>query len=82
MAKQTRPFIVEIKSSRKTKTSPEKSSIWGTLNLKPDPDLDVPSIATGHLLPRSVVPDRSASRYHGWLAGFASRQAARCPSIV
>ena len=43
MAKQTRPFIVEIKSSRKTKPSPEKSSIWGTLNLKPDLDLDMSS---------------------------------------
>lgn len=43
MAKQTRPFIVEIKSSRKTKTAPEKPSIWGTLNLKPDPDFDMPS---------------------------------------
>lgn len=43
MAKQTRPFIVEIRSSRKPKTASEKPSIWGSLNLKPDPDLDMPS---------------------------------------
>ncbi|MDP9839877.1 hypothetical protein J2T09_004657 [Neorhizobium huautlense] len=40
MAKQTRPFIVEIKPSRKTKPDTKKTSIWGSLDLKPDPALD------------------------------------------
>lgn len=34
MAKQTKPFIVEIKQSRKVKTSVQKPSIWGSLDLR------------------------------------------------
>ncbi len=33
MAKQTKPFIVEIKQSRKLKPSASKPSIWGKLDL-------------------------------------------------
>lgn len=33
MAKQTKPFIVEIKQSRKLKSSAPKPSIWGKLDL-------------------------------------------------
>ena len=39
--KQTKPFIVEIKPSRKLKAGAAKPSIWGTLDLKVD-DLPVP----------------------------------------
>ena len=34
MAKQTKPFIVEIKQSRKLKTGSQKSSIWGSMDLR------------------------------------------------
>ncbi|THV19889.1 hypothetical protein [Peteryoungia ipomoeae] len=34
MANQTKPFIVEIKQSRKVKTGVQKPSIWGSLNLR------------------------------------------------
>jgi hypothetical protein len=34
MAKQTKPFIVEIKQSRKAKKSVQKPSIWGSLDLR------------------------------------------------
>ncbi|MGL3609063.1 hypothetical protein ACSV9I_21335 [Rhizobium sp. G187] len=40
MAKQTKPFIVEIKPSRKPKPNARKPSIWGSLDLKPDPAAD------------------------------------------
>ncbi|SCB37433.1 hypothetical protein GA0061100_1151 [Rhizobium hainanense] len=33
MAKQTKPFIVEIKQSRKVKVASQKPSIWGGLDL-------------------------------------------------
>ena len=33
MRQQTKPFIVEIKQSRKTKTLRDKPSIWGKLDL-------------------------------------------------
>lgn len=34
MAKQTKPFLVEIKQSRKVKTGLQKPSIWGSLDLR------------------------------------------------
>lgn len=34
MAKQTKPFIVEIKQSRKVKTGVQTASIWGSLDLR------------------------------------------------
>ena len=40
MAKQTRPFVVEIKQSRKLKPETKNVSIWGSLDLKPDLPLD------------------------------------------
>ncbi|TCM76628.1 hypothetical protein [Rhizobium sp. BK068] len=39
MRQQTKPFIVEIKQSRKAKTTDRKTSIWGKLDLAPDQDL-------------------------------------------
>lgn len=36
MRQQTKPFIVEIKQSRKSKPADRKPSIWGKLNLTPD----------------------------------------------
>ena len=39
MRQQTKPFIVEIKSSRKVKADSQKTSIWGKLDLSPEPDL-------------------------------------------
>ncbi|MBX4994860.1 hypothetical protein ABID08_005911 [Rhizobium binae] len=41
MRKQTKPFTVEIKPSRKPKTGPQKMSIWGKLDLRADEDLQV-----------------------------------------
>ncbi|MDK4741625.1 hypothetical protein PH547_22320 [Rhizobium sp. CNPSo 3464] len=38
MRQQTKPFIVEIKPSRKLKPTDRKSSIWGKLDLTADPD--------------------------------------------
>lgn len=38
MRQQTRPFIVEIKSSRRVKSDTQKTSIWGTLDLTLDPE--------------------------------------------
>jgi len=39
MRQQTKPFIVEIKQFRKTKTTDRKTSIWGKLDLAPDQNL-------------------------------------------
>ncbi|MBK5570746.1 hypothetical protein AB4Z34_17645 [Ensifer sp. 2YAB10] len=43
MRQQTKPFIVEIKQSRKLKTGNQKPSIWGKLDLSvaDDPAIDV-----------------------------------------
>ena len=38
MRQQTKPFIVEIKQSRKPRTNDRKTSIWGTLDLTSDHD--------------------------------------------
>ena len=38
MRQQPKPFIVEIKSSRKPKADGRKTSIWGKLDLSTDPD--------------------------------------------
>ncbi|RWE20476.1 MAG: hypothetical protein EOS41_28515 [Mesorhizobium sp.] len=43
MRKQTTPFIVEIKPSRKPKSGLQKRSIWGELDLRSD---DVPRAVT------------------------------------
>lgn len=36
MRQQTKPFIVEIKQSRKLKATDRRPSIWGKLDLKSD----------------------------------------------
>ncbi|MBY3258880.1 hypothetical protein HFO09_30190 [Rhizobium laguerreae] len=36
MRQQTKPFIVEIKQSRKLKATDPRQSIWGKLDLKSD----------------------------------------------
>ncbi|MEI2301823.1 hypothetical protein [Ensifer sp. MJa1] len=43
MRQQTKPFIVEIKQSRKPKPGNQKPSIWGSLDLRlaDDPLLEV-----------------------------------------
>lgn len=38
MRQQTKPFIVEIKSSRRVKSDAQKASIWGTLDLTLEPE--------------------------------------------
>ena len=50
MRQQTKPFIVEIKQSRKLKSGNQKPSIWGKLDLSvsedtvaPAPQLAVPA---------------------------------------
>lgn len=48
MRQQTKPFIIEHKSSRKTKPDTQKPSIWGRLDadiakgLKDQQDMDAP----------------------------------------
>lgn len=37
--RQTKPFIVEIKQTRKSKALARKPSIWGDLDLSQDQDL-------------------------------------------
>lgn len=56
MAKQTKPFIVEIKPSRKPKSDVKKTSIWGSLDLKPDAvlDTDARSVAPGSSMAAEV----------------------------
>ncbi len=39
MRQQTKPFIVEIKQSRKPKANDRKTSIWGKLDLTSDQDI-------------------------------------------
>ncbi|GAC1045326.1 hypothetical protein [Rhizobium sp. No.120] len=36
MRQQTKPFTVEIKQSRKLKSTDRKTSIWGKLDLTPE----------------------------------------------
>ncbi|MCW0001806.1 hypothetical protein OE766_26685 [Pararhizobium sp. YC-54] len=36
MRKQTKPFIVEVKPSRKPKSGLKKTSIWGRVDLRTD----------------------------------------------
>lgn len=43
MRQQTKPFIVEIKQSRKLKPSTRKPSIWGKLDLSATEDHGVPA---------------------------------------
>ncbi|MGF6177843.1 hypothetical protein [Ensifer sp. 4252] len=38
MRQQTKPFIVEIKPSRKVKADTQKTSIWGKLDLSVEPE--------------------------------------------
>ena len=46
MRQQSKPFIVEIKPSRKVKTDTGKPSIWGKLNLSVDADPQVQPVAS------------------------------------
>ncbi|OCP35950.1 hypothetical protein BC360_26455 [Ensifer sp. LC163] len=39
MRQQTKPFIVEIKQSRRVRADTQKTSIWGKLDLRVEPDL-------------------------------------------
>ena len=43
MRQQTKPFIVEIKQSRKLKSTDRKTSIWGNLDLAPDQNVSAES---------------------------------------
>jgi hypothetical protein len=45
--RQTRPFIVEIRQSRKSKALTHKASIWGDLDLSQDRDFDQATAAKG-----------------------------------
>ena len=58
MAKQTKPFIVEIKQSRKVNTGVQKRSIWGSLDLRMADDRLVEANGTDE--PAAIVAgDRS-----------------------
>ncbi len=39
MRQQTKPFVLEIKQSRKLKSTDQKPSIWEKLDLKPSQDM-------------------------------------------
>ena len=43
MRQQTKPFIVEIKQSRKLKANDQKPSIWGKLDLSVPDDIVAPA---------------------------------------
>lgn len=43
MRQQTKPFLVEIKQSRKLKSTDRKTSIWGNLDLAPDQNVSAES---------------------------------------
>ncbi|EJT00880.1 hypothetical protein [Rhizobium sp. CCGE 510] len=49
MRQQPKPFIVEIKPSRKLKPIDRKTSIWGKLDLMAD--RDAPTATDGQVLP-------------------------------
>ncbi|ULJ82741.1 hypothetical protein MF410_34505 (plasmid) [Rhizobium sp. C104] len=49
MRQQPKPFIVEIKPSRKLKPIDRQTSIWGKLNLRAD--RDAPTATVGQVLP-------------------------------
>ncbi|MCV9947576.1 hypothetical protein [Rhizobium sp. BT-175] len=51
MRQQTKPFIVEIKQSRKPTANDRKTSIWGKLDLTSDQDIQ----AESNLIPQSVA---------------------------
>ncbi len=51
MRQQTKPFIVEIKQSRRPKANDRKTSIWGKLDLTSDPDIQ----AESNLIPLPVA---------------------------
>ncbi|MCJ8057000.1 hypothetical protein GB928_025810 [Shinella curvata] len=46
MRQQTKPFIVEIKQSRKLKPATQKPSIWGTFDLSVSEDHAVAAMVT------------------------------------
>lgn len=45
MRQQTKPFIVEIKPSRKAKADNQKTSIWGKLDLSLEADLQAEPVS-------------------------------------
>lgn len=53
MRQQTKPFIVEIKQSRKLKPATQKPSIWGTLDL---------SVAEDRAVATTVIEPATAER--------------------
>ena len=56
MRQQTKPFIVEIKPSRKAKADSQKSSIWGKLDLSPEPDLQAEPVGAEELILEASRP--------------------------
>lgn len=48
MRQQTKPFIVEIKSSRRVKSDGQKTSIWGTLDLTLEPEARTEPVPAEH----------------------------------
>ena len=57
MAKQTKPFIVEIKQSRKVKIGVQKPSIWGSLDLRTADDC-LPEVDRADKPAATAVGDR------------------------
>nr|WP_256121556.1 hypothetical protein [Shinella lacus] len=63
MPKQTKPFIVEIKQSRKLKPDTRKPSIWGNLDLKLASDHRLGELRRRDALDRDTV-DATRSTLH------------------
>ncbi|MFB9985867.1 hypothetical protein ACFSQQ_01220 [Mesorhizobium kowhaii] len=58
MRKQTKPFIIEVKPSRKPKSGPRKTSIWGQLDLRTEDD--PPAGAAPQKVPAAIEDSAAA----------------------
>lgn len=63
MRQQTRPFVVEIKQSRKPRNKAQKASIWGKMDLRvTDEPIAANSAEQGPSAATDVVAHRQSDR--------------------
>ncbi|ANK77636.1 hypothetical protein FA04_34140 (plasmid) [Ensifer adhaerens] len=63
MRQQTRPFVVEIKPSRKPQNTAQKASIWGKMDLRvTDEPIAANSAEQGPSAATDVVAQRRSER--------------------
>ncbi len=74
--RQTRPFIVEIRQSRKSKSLTHKASIWGDLDLSQDRDHAQATAAKGAASPAERWRLPPAPRVSSSIVPAASQAAA------